>query len=327
MESKSNEKKTDNPISPTFTDVIKSDINSEKIEKSKPSSNNSILSFFSSKSPSKEEDLETTRMLESMSNITPSSIDTGLNTDLSKTSEYILSNNKSSKKDTESSIFSGVKSSQKDESSSSTTAFSLFGFLANITWTTWLIIILLLAFFGFNLFIYLAKGTEDIKNTFAPFLKKILGFFGLAVGGTTKQIVEVSGEGTKDVVNASAGIATGAVSSIQQGAQYLPPKRNNNDIENNLKGANTRFTEDDYVDNSALGKAINGSQPQTQQTYGDYEADNSNSSIQNGNKSGWCFIGRGEGYRTCAQVTESDTCMSGQIFPTHDICVNPTLRV
>ena len=176
----------------------------------------------------------------------------------------------------------------------------------------------------------MAKGTEDIKNTFAPVLKKIFGFFGVAVGGTTKQIVEVSGEGTKDVVNASAGIATGAVSTIQQGAQYLPPKKNqsnNEDIENNLKGANTRFTEDDYVDNSALGKAINGSQPQTQQTYGDYEADNSNSSIQNGKNSGWCFIGSGEGYRTCAQVTESDICMSGKIFPTHDVCVNPTLRV
>ena len=46
--------------------------------------------------------------------------------------------------------------------------------LKSINLTTWLIIILILAFLGFNIFVYLAKGTQDISNFFAPLIKKIL---------------------------------------------------------------------------------------------------------------------------------------------------------
>jgi len=41
---------------------------------------------------------------------------------------------------------------------------------------------------------------------------------------------------------------------------------------------------------------------------------------------GYCFIGEEQGYRTCAEVGPNDICMSGNIFPTSDICMNPTLR-
>ena len=58
-------------------------------------------------------------------------------------------------------------------------------------------------------------------------------------------------------------------------------------------------------------------------------ADDSHSSIQtnkSSSKSGWCFIGEDRGYRSCVEVGENDKCMSGDIFPTKDICINPTLR-
>tara|TARA_Y100000389_G_scaffold191713_1_gene218339 strand:- start:9472 stop:10113 length:642 start_codon:yes stop_codon:yes gene_type:complete len=43
-------------------------------------------------------------------------------------------------------------------------------------------------------------------------------------------------------------------------------------------------------------------------------------------KAGYCYVGEDRGYRSCVQVKESDKCMSGDIFPTNDICVNPSLR-
>jgi hypothetical protein len=58
-------------------------------------------------------------------------------------------------------------------------------------------------------------------------------------------------------------------------------------------------------------------------------ADDSYSSIQankSSSKSGWCFIGEDRGYRSCVEVGENDICMSGDIFPKKDICINPTLR-
>ena len=43
-------------------------------------------------------------------------------------------------------------------------------------------------------------------------------------------------------------------------------------------------------------------------------------------KAGWCYIGEDRGFRTCAQVGVNDKCMSGEIFPSQEICINPNLR-
>ena len=47
---------------------------------------------------------------------------------------------------------------------------------------------------------------------------------------------------------------------------------------------------------------------------------------KNSGKSGYCYIGEDRGFRSCIKVGEEDTCMSGDIFPTHAICINPRLR-
>lgn len=209
-------------------------------------------------------------------------------------------------------------SSTLESSSSSTTTSSIFSFFSSISWTTWLAIILLLAFLGFNIFIYLAKGTQDISNFFGPLLKKIVGFFSV----TTKQTVDVSAEGTKGVIQTTANVATGTVNAVQQGVQALPPN-------SNLQGQkyNVQNNQPDNIQNNALNQALNNSLPQQQQKEydGEYQADNAYSSIQS-SKAGWCFIGEDRGTRVCANVTENDKCMSGNIFPSQEICINPNLR-
>lgn len=42
--------------------------------------------------------------------------------------------------------------------------------------------------------------------------------------------------------------------------------------------------------------------------------------------SGYCYIGKDKNMRTCSRVYPSEVCMSGDIFPTMDICINPKLR-
>lgn len=44
------------------------------------------------------------------------------------------------------------------------------------------------------------------------------------------------------------------------------------------------------------------------------------------NKIGYCYIGSDNSVRTCAKVGLGDVCMSGDIFPSRDICINPSLR-
>ena len=78
-----------------------------------------------------------------------------------------------------------------------------------------------------------------------------------------------------------------------------------------------------------LNQALNEATPNYTPEPG-YGADDSYSSIQkskSSSKSGWCYIGEDRGFRACINVGENDTCMSGDIFPTSDICVNPKLRM
>ena len=47
---------------------------------------------------------------------------------------------------------------------------------------------------------------------------------------------------------------------------------------------------------------------------------------QSKTKSGSCYIGTDKGFRNCVSVGEGDKCMSGDIFPTLEMCINPKLR-
>ena len=43
-------------------------------------------------------------------------------------------------------------------------------------------------------------------------------------------------------------------------------------------------------------------------------------------KLGYCYVGTDRGYRSCIDIENSDECLSGDIFPTREICINPNLR-
>lgn len=195
----------------------------------------------------------------------------------------------------------------------------ILDFLKNISFTTWLIIILILAFLGLNVFAYLAQGTQTATNILSP----ILLFFSNITRAITGQTLDISAEGGKAVVNTASNITTTGLTGLQEIAKNIEP----NNLNGTLKG-NTLSNppQEDNVSNNTLNRAINSSQARQSENVYNYEADEANSSIQGGGKSGWCYIGDDRGFRSCAQVSETDTCMSGDIFPTKDICVNPSLR-
>ena len=70
--------------------------------------------------------------------------------------------------------FSSVKPIGSDAVATDATS----GFFSSITWQTWLIIILILAFLGINVFAYLEKGTDATTNFFDKFIVPILKVFG-----------------------------------------------------------------------------------------------------------------------------------------------------
>jgi hypothetical protein len=197
---------------------------------------------------------------------------------------------------------------------SSSSSEGLFDGLKNISLTTWLIIILILAFLGFNIFVYLAKGTQDISNFFGPFFQKIFGTTFTVAG----QTVDVAAEGSKAVVSGTATAVNTGLSAVQD----ITPNKANSSV----SGEPIVKQNPNKVDNNTLNKALNTTQVQQMPNSMDPESDNADSSIQGGGKSGWCYIGMDRGFRSCAQVNDNDICMSGDIFPTQEICVNPRLR-
>ena len=204
------------------------------------------------------------------------------------------------------------KSEPIQYNSSTATSGSDSGFfdtLKNINITTWLLIILILAFLGFNIFVYLAKGTQDITSFFAPLLEKIFG----VVIDVTGQTVDVAAEGAKVVVSGTAG----AVNSGLTGIQNITPNSATTSITSQPIQTNTNLPSD-----TPLNKTLNTSQGQ----YNDYEAQEASSSVHTSGKKGWCFIGEDRGFRSCALVNDDDKCMSGDIFPSQELCINPNLR-
>lgn len=199
-----------------------------------------------------------------------------------------------------------------DSSYSSDSGF--FDSLKSINITTWLLIIFILAFLGFNIFAYLAKGTQDITNFFAPLIEKIFG----ATVEITGQAIDVSAEGAKIVVGETADVIESGLTAIQD----ITP----NNAPSSVKGQPINQQKVDITQQSTLNRALNTSQQSQQPQQQDYEANEASSSVHSRGKSGWCYIGEDRGFRSCAQVGVNDTCMSGDIFPSQEICMNPNLR-
>jgi hypothetical protein len=199
---------------------------------------------------------------------------------------------------------------------SSSDSSGFFDGFKSINLTTWLLIILILAFLGFNIFVYLAKGTQDITNLFGPFLQNI---FGTAVS-TTGQAVDVSAEGAKAVVSGTANAVNTGLTAVQNITPNSVSNLQSTPIHSTLPQQNP-------INNTSLNKALNNAKRQGESD--DYQAHEASSSLNyegSTGKAGWCYIGEDRGFRTCAHIGANDQCMSGDIFPSQEICINPNLR-
>jgi hypothetical protein len=197
-----------------------------------------------------------------------------------------------------------------------------------------LLIVLLLALIGFNVFTYLDDITEWFGDTFGAPFRAVARWLGYAAADTVKTTVDVTTEGAKSAVDIAAGAATSGIDVLQQTigskgasadhANAHADKRNNN---NNHKGTGTRTNDNNErpsseveTESSSLETALSHAKKKAPQP------DDATSRIQRTGKSGYCYIGEDRGFRSCIKVGEQDTCMSGDIFPTHAICINPRLR-
>lgn len=89
---------------------------------------------------------------------------------------------------------------------------------------------------------------------------------------------------------------------------------NDDDNSNNKKVVNN-------VKDTKLDKVINKPIYKIDKSYKPKPVD-----ILGHSKKKWCYLGMDRGHRSCVKINDN-MCMSGEIFPRKDICINPNLRI
>jgi hypothetical protein len=175
------------------------------------------------------------------------------------------------------------------------------------------LILLLLALIGFNVFTYLDDITAWFSETFGAPFRAVAQFLGYAAIDTAQTTVDVTAQGTKSAVDIAAGAATSGIDVLQQ---TIGQKDQEQDQDQDQAQVQAQA----QSSNAGLQRALSHAKKQPPQP------DDATSRTQRTGKSGYCYIGEDRGFRSCIKVGEDDTCMSGDIFPTHAICINPRLR-
>jgi len=167
--------------------------------------------------------------------------------------------------------------------------------------------LLILSFIGFNFLAFSGNVLQSIANVFGPIFLQVASMFGYSAG----ELVNTTSTVAADTAKLGVDIADGTAHSIG----------------NLLKNASQGGMDD--AQKRALSDAIKspyskGSCPEAP------KPEDSGSDIQKSistkkGGAGWCLVGEYNGVRSCVGMNDHDKCMSGQVFPSQKICLNPNL--
>ena len=182
-----------------------------------------------------------------------------------------------------------------------------------------ILIVLIIWVLIFNLF-NLGKFTDLIQSA--------LKWIGYSTGETVKTTASVGATGLKGGADLASGAVTGSVNILEKGLNLTPEaKRAQNQQQAQATALNPPPLNPETVETSE-NNVLSTGLANLKKMAPIPSPDDATSVTQSGgrSKSGYCYIGEDRGFRSCIKVGENDQCMSGDIFPTMDICINPNLR-
>ncbi len=162
-----------------------------------------------------------------------------------------------------------------------------------------LCVLLFFSFLGINLLDILSNFIKLIIRIFGPLISQLLSVLGF----TTGTILNKSADVISDTGKTALDIAEGTVQNVGNLMIKASKSGVNMDTQSELEKA----LQMNHLENQAR----------------DDDAENPIQKPISSNKNGWCLIGEYENKRGCIEVSESDKCMSGQVYPTRQACVNP----
>lgn len=170
-----------------------------------------------------------------------------------------------------------------------------------------LLLLLLIIISGLNIFNILGSFFQDLANFFGPVITRFLNALGYSAGTALDKVSDVSA----DVAKGGIDLVDGAL----------------NDVGGLLKGSTTSAPP--LTSPHPTSPSPPTSPPPNTPTEPPKEPspDSSENNIQKpitSDKWNWCLVGEYQNKRGCVEITDSDKCMSGQVFPSQKMCLNPT---
>jgi hypothetical protein len=181
----------------------------------------------------------------------------------------------------------------------------------------YLLLIILLAFLGFNIFTYLAGGTNFLASLAAPItyiITKVSGDTSKTaldnVSQGTQKMVDLTSNTTQSTIDYATKGLLGGIDNVQKNVEKVASKsfvnpENNDKLFDSInkptqnKQKNKKFNNDDDEPEPIRTDSLSG---------------------------GYCYIGKINDTRYCAKVASKNYCMSGDVFPTMESCVSQGLK-
>ena len=160
-----------------------------------------------------------------------------------------------------------------------------------------LLFVIVASMLGVDMFMILSNLGKEARRVFGP---PINGLFS-GLGYSTGTIIDKSADVAADTAKIGVDIAEGTVQSV-------------GDLLIKASGEGGRSLDDSV--NRARPRAPNDPRPSD----GGVAAQKPISA----GKAGWCLTGEYQGTRGCVSVGEADRCLSGQLFQSQALCMNPT---
>jgi hypothetical protein len=217
----------------------------------------------------------------------------------------------------------------------------------------WFRIIIVLSLYGFNIFKYLAQGTDIITALISPFTYVIA----LLTGTTVKTIIQNISQGGQTLIaeltnffgalinffsqffSGSLKVAEkSSVSAIDQLQSNITKDKTNSVKSKKSNQVVEEEAEDTEADDTiAKESTLLKNERKLAERSREVSSEVKNSMDKkektdpaplqtSSQEHGYCYIGKNNNIRNCAKVSSKNKCMSGDIFPTMEVCINPNLR-
>lgn len=147
-----------------------------------------------------------------------------------------------------------------------------------------LLCIVILTYFGINLLVVGGNAIQSAVQFLTPALNSFFDILGNSTGNAINKISDV----TADVAKTGVDIADGTMHNV-----------------GNL-----------FIGEEAIG---HGNQNRRPEPSPDAPEDSIQKSLSSA-KTKWCLVGEYQNKRGCIDISESDKCMSGEVFPNEEMC-------